>query len=54
MSPIASAGPATRTVLAEGVGCAVVDWPIEQGDPFININNAEDMAAAEMTLGRRF
>lgn len=50
----ASEGSLSLRGLAEGVGCAVVDWPIEQDDPFININNAEDMAAAEMTLGRRF
>lgn len=50
----ASEGSLSLRGLAEGVGCAVVDWPIEQGDPFININNAEDMASAEMTLGRRF
>lgn len=36
--------------LSEAVGCAVVDWPVEGGDPFININTAEDLAAAEATL----
>lgn len=39
--------------LGEAVGCAVVDWPVEKGDPFININTAEDLAAAEATLTRR-
>ena len=36
--------------LSEAVGCAVVEWPIEGGDPFININTAEDLAAAEAAL----
>lgn len=39
--------------LAEAVGCAIVDWPVDRGDPFVNINTAEDMAAAEAALGRR-
>ena len=36
--------------LSEAVGCAVVDWPIDEGDPFININTAEDLATAEAAL----
>lgn len=36
--------------LSEAVGCSVVDWPVEGGDPFININTAEDLAAAEAAL----
>ena len=36
--------------LSEAVGCAVVDWPVEGGDPFININTAEDLSAAEAAL----
>ena len=36
--------------LGEAVGCAVVEWPVEGGDPFININTAEDLAAAEAAL----
>ncbi|GLS02658.1 molybdenum cofactor guanylyltransferase [Brevundimonas denitrificans] len=36
--------------LSEAVGCAVVEWPVEGGDPFININTAEDLAAAEAAL----
>ncbi len=36
--------------LSEAVGCAVVDWPVDGGDPFININTAEDLAAAEAAL----
>lgn len=36
--------------LSEAVGCAVVDWSIEEGDPFININTAQDLAAAQATL----
>lgn len=36
--------------LSEAVGCAVVEWPVEGGDPFVNINTAEDLAAAEATL----
>ena len=37
--------------LSEAVGCAVVDWPVEGGDPFMNINTAGDLAAAEAALG---
>lgn len=36
--------------LSEAVGRAVVTWSVEEGDPFININTAEDLAAAEATL----
>ncbi len=36
--------------LSEAVGCAVVEWSVERGDPFININTAEDLAAAEAVL----
>lgn len=36
--------------LSEAVGYAVVDWPVEGGDPFMNINTAEDLAAAEAVL----
>lgn len=36
--------------LSEAVGCAVVDWPVDGGDPFININTAQDLAAAEAAL----
>ncbi|MDI1328491.1 MAG: molybdenum cofactor guanylyltransferase [Brevundimonas sp.] len=36
--------------LSEAVGCAVVEWPIDEGDPFININTAEDLAAAQAAL----
>lgn len=37
--------------LSEAVGRAVVDWPIDEGDPFININTAEDLETAEAALG---
>lgn len=33
--------------LGEAVGHVVVDWPIEHGDPFLNINTLEDLARAE-------
>ena len=36
--------------LSEAVGYAIVDWPLEGGDPFMNINTAEDLAAAEAAL----
>jgi len=36
--------------LSEAVGYAVVDWAVEGGDPFMNINTAEDLAAAEAVL----
>jgi len=40
--------------LSEAVGRAVVDWPIDGGDPFANINTAADLAAAEEAVaGRR-
>lgn len=36
--------------LGEAVGWAVVDWTVEEGDPFININTAEDLITAEAAL----
>lgn len=36
--------------LSEAVGRTVVDWPVEGGDPFININTPADLAAAEASL----
>lgn len=36
--------------LGEAVGCAVVDWAVDGGDPFININTAGDLATAEAAL----
>lgn len=36
--------------LSEAVGYSVVDWPVEGEDPFMNINTAEDLAAAEAVL----
>jgi molybdopterin-guanine dinucleotide biosynthesis protein A len=36
--------------LSEAVGRTVVDWPVDGGDPFININTAADLAAAETSL----
>ncbi|WP_118858336.1 molybdenum cofactor guanylyltransferase [Sphingomonas mesophila] len=35
---------------AQALGAVVVDWPVENGDPFININSAGDLAAAESLL----
>ena len=49
----ASEGRLSLRGLSEAVGCAAVEWPVDQGDPFININTAGDMAAAEATLRRR-
>lgn len=46
----ASEGRLSLRGLAEAVGCVAVDWPVEEGDPFININTAEDLAAAEAAL----
>ena len=46
----ASEGQLSLRGLAEAVGCVAVDWPVEEGDPFININTAEDLAAAEAAL----
>ncbi len=36
--------------LSEAVGRTVVDWPVDGGDPFININTAADLAAAGARL----
>lgn len=36
--------------LSEAVGRAVVDWPVDGGDPFVNINTIEDLATAEAVL----
>lgn len=33
--------------LSEAAGRAVVDWPIDRRDPFLNINTPEDLALAE-------
>ncbi|TPW18249.1 MAG: molybdopterin-guanine dinucleotide biosynthesis protein A, partial [bacterium] len=49
----ASEGRLSLHGLSEAVGRTVVDWPVDGGDPFININTAEDMAAAETTLRRQ-
>lgn len=35
---------------AETVGCNPVWWPDEPRDPFFNINNSQDLAAAEQLL----
>lgn len=32
--------------LSEAVGSVIVQWPIEDGDPFFNINTAEDLEMA--------
>lgn len=36
--------------LSEAVCRTVVDWSVDGGDPFININTAADLAAAEASL----
>lgn len=36
--------------LSQDVGRAVVDWSVEGGDPFVNINTAEDLASAQAAL----
>lgn len=36
---------------AEQVGFAEVEWPAEPRDPFFNINNPADLAAAQALLG---
>ena len=33
-------------------GAAVVSWPVEPVDPFLNLNAPEDLAAAEALLAR--
>lgn len=33
--------------LSEAAGRVIVDWPITQADPFLNINTLEDLASAE-------
>ncbi|WP_332660611.1 molybdenum cofactor guanylyltransferase [Brevundimonas sp.] len=49
----ASEGRLSLRGLGEAVGWTVVDWPVDRGDPFININTAEDMTMAEATLRRQ-
>ena len=45
------AGQLSLNGLSEAVGRAVVDWPTDQGDPFLNINTLDDLARAEaMTI----
>ena len=36
--------------LGEAVGWVVVDWPTDRGDPFRNIDTAEDLVSAEAAL----
>jgi molybdenum cofactor guanylyltransferase len=36
---------------ARAAGFVEVEWPAQPLDPFFNINNAEDLAAAELLLG---
>jgi molybdenum cofactor guanylyltransferase len=36
--------------LSQAVGRAVVDWPLDGGDPFVNINTAADLALAEARM----
>lgn len=38
---------------ASAVGHAAVEWPIEPFDPFLNVNNEGDLAAAEALLRKR-
>lgn len=35
---------------AEAIGYAIVEWSVEPIDPFFNINDADDLAAAELLL----
>lgn len=39
--------------LSEAVGCGVAHWSSADGDPFININTAADLAVAETILQRQ-
>ena len=32
---------------AERLGCGIVEWPVGQADPFLNINTLEDLEKAE-------
>jgi molybdopterin-guanine dinucleotide biosynthesis protein A len=47
----AGAGRLSLHGLSEAVGRTVVDWSVERGDPFININTAADLTAAEGLSG---
>lgn len=49
----AGEGRLSLSGLCEAAGSAIVDWPVEAGDPFVNINTADDLAAAEAALKRR-
>lgn len=46
----AGAGRLSLQGLSEAVGRTVVDWSVDGGDPFININTAADLTAAEASL----
>ncbi|WP_339873548.1 molybdenum cofactor guanylyltransferase [uncultured Brevundimonas sp.] len=43
----ARAGQLSLNGLSEAAGRVVVDWPVEDRDPFLNINTGEDLARAE-------
>lgn len=47
----AASGRRSLKGFAEAVGFTAVDWPIEPGDPFFNVNTEEDLAEAEARLG---
>lgn len=43
----ANDGQLSLNGLGEAVGPVIVDWSIEHGDPFLNINTLDDLAHAE-------
>ncbi|WP_339930200.1 molybdenum cofactor guanylyltransferase [uncultured Brevundimonas sp.] len=43
----ANRGQLSLNGLSEAVGRVVVDWPIDERDPFLNINTLDDLALAE-------
>jgi molybdopterin-guanine dinucleotide biosynthesis protein A len=46
----AATGRGALMGLADAVGWAAVDWPVEPLDPFFNVNTPEDLAAAEAMI----
>ena len=45
-----ASGRSSLKGFAETVGYAVVEWPVEPHDPFLNVNRREELEAAERLL----
>lgn len=47
-----ASGRSSLKAFAAELGRAVADWPVEPYDPFLNVNNPDDLGAAETLLRR--